>query len=378
MDLKNFHELINSENLSDIALNISEDNLFYFKNKKSNLEFLGYGNFDEIDDSQLTSTKSPLFFLGNFEGESKIIKLENYVLKLEHEYFVNINHAPKWSEKFIKLSSFIRNDLIDEKLWSKKVDTILLLIKDRVFKKIVLSRDVELTFESFSSQDLFKSIIFNKLNQNNYHIFYKIKDQGFISVSPEKLFSINSFGEIEMHALAGSMPITDNSLQNDSNTDKLLNDQKLIHEHNIVTMELEKRLKNICSNISVSELIILKLSYIQHRLQILSGKISKNLSIKELVSYLHPTPAVGTMPYENGIQVINDIEERKRNAYSAPIGIISKNITDLAVGLRSGSFTANKLILHSGCGIVENSIASEEWNETENKLAPFLKALKND
>jgi menaquinone-specific isochorismate synthase len=84
------------------------------------------------------------------------------------------------------------------------------------------------------------------------------------------------------------------------------------------------------------------------------------------------------MPYENGIQVINDIEKRKRNAYSAPVGIISKNITDLAVGLRAGSFTANKLILHTGCGIVENSIASEEWNETENKLAPFLKALKND
>jgi menaquinone-specific isochorismate synthase len=42
------------------------------------------------------------------------------------------------------------------------------------------------------------------------------------------------------------------------------------------------------------------------------------------------------------------------------------------VGIRSGLTQGNRLHLFSGAGIVEGSVAENEWEEIENKISDFL------
>jgi menaquinone-specific isochorismate synthase len=94
-----------------------------------------------------------------------------------------------------------------------------------------------------------------------------------------------------------------------------------------------------------------------------------------LIEKLHPTAAVGGIPHQLAMQKILEIEKEERFLYAAPIGIISKEFSEIVVGIRSGFIKDKNLTIFGGAGIVKGSDAEEEWNETGIKMQPFTKVL---
>lgn len=76
------------------------------------------------------------------------------------------------------------------------------------------------------------------------------------------------------------------------------------------------------------------------------------------------------------VEVIREIEPLKRGWYAAPVGWIdSQDNGEFAVAIRSGLIEEDRVRLFAGCGIVEDSLAKQEYEETQVKLRPMLSAL---
>ena len=122
----------------------------------------------------------------------------------------------------------------------------------------------------------------------------------------------------------------------------------------------------------------MKLPYIQHRRADIKAKLKTEVSAPELIALLHPTPAVGGLPWSRAKSRLSEIEPFRRNYYAAPVGVVSSHFSEMAVGIRSAKIDAEKLTLFGGAGIVRGSDAEDEWNETGTKMNPFLKVVNNE
>jgi menaquinone-specific isochorismate synthase len=363
----------NEKKYFEVLTSIDSSHLFFFKSYFTDLVYLGYGTPSK--DDQSLNNKTPTVTIGSFEGEHNFIKYPNYIIQTNEviEHFLN---TPPESITNDSSNNFINktyNTNFEE--WENLIHQSLNLIEKNNFTKIVCSRDLSFQIENFNWQ----RFVLNLLEKNNfakssYFIFYKNGDEYFISLTPENLLSIKD-NQLESMALAGSVPLTSSCEENETQELNLLNNEKLIREHGIVTDEIGNRFNQICENVLISPTSILKLDYIAHRHQKITGPLKEAVTLNQIIDLLHPTPAVGTMPKENGINIINQLEKKKRNFYAAPFGIITAKMTELAVGLRSATLKNNLLTIHSGCGVVKGSDPLLEWTETENKMTPFMRTI---
>ena len=90
-----------------------------------------------------------------------------------------------------------------------------------------------------------------------------------------------------------------------------------------------------------------------------------------MIDHFHPTPAVGGRPWNLAKSYLKEAEPFDRGLYSAPFGIVSKDYTEFAVGIRSALYENDSLHLYGGAGIVDGSKAMDEWVETNNKMKNF-------
>ena len=158
----------------------------------------------------------------------------------------------------------------------------------------------------------------------------------------------------------------------------LVSSDKLTREHNLVTEEILKKIKPLSNSIEVAALQTMKLPYIQHRSVPIKAVLKEKYNPLDLVTLLHPTPAVGGLPWDKAKIKIGELEPYKREYYAAPIGVISSQYSELAVGIRCALIEGATLTLYGGAGIVKGSVAEEEWNETGVKMNPFLKVVNNE
>ncbi|KAG8638877.1 isochorismate synthase 2, chloroplastic isoform X2 [Manihot esculenta] len=97
----------------------------------------------------------------------------------------------------------------------------------------------------------------------------------------------------------------------------------------------------------------------------------------DILSSLHPTPAVCGFPTEEARLLIAEIEVLDRGMYAGPVGWFGGGESEFAVGIRSALVEKGLgALIYAGTGIVEGSEPSLEWDELELKTSQFTKLLK--
>ncbi len=228
-------------------------------------------------------------------------------------------------------------------------------------KKIILSRvQEESTLKSpFELFDILE-------NQYPNAFVYLVQSPLFgiwIGATPERL--IKSQGDASfMVSLAGTKAENDDSPWR----------QKEIEEQAYVTDYIEHRLRGL----NIEEIEIkgpgqLYAGPVKHLYTELTFKTPKDLW--QLVSELHPTPAVCGIPKENAMDLISATEPHDRSLYAGVIGVLDDRKTELFVNLRCAQIISQKVYLYLGGGLTKYSIPEEEWEETLNKAKTLKKFL---
>jgi menaquinone-specific isochorismate synthase len=261
--------------------------------------------------------------------------------------------------------------------WVHSVENATDLIKSDYFKKIVLARQLKIELHQPASA----TRILNQLRTQypDCYTFMVSQDgeSAFLGSTPERLASFND-RDIETEGLAGSISRGKTASEDAALEHRLLHSQKDLNEHAFVLDAIEENLQKYSDVFEhpVSPRIK-KLSNVQHLYTPVHATIKAGVSRTEVLSKLHPTPAVGGYPRDAAMPFINKLEHFDRGWYAAPIGWINAGGNgEFVVAIRSGLLKNNEVRFYAGCGIVENSDPHKEWEETNLKFIPMLTALE--
>jgi len=267
-------------------------------------------------------------------------------------------------------------DVPDHDSYSETINQILEKLKPGKVEKVVLSRSHHVKIaESFSV------ISGMQVLRNAYpkcmSFFFSFPNEGlFFGSTPERLIRLQS-KFIETEALAGTISRGKNMEEDRLLADTLQGSHKECEEHRFVLEQILRKLEPLTNQLDYSDYPeILKLKNVQHLKTPIYGKLEKNQHILDLVKQLHPTPAVAGTPTLDAMNIIQELETHDRGWYSGPLGWADVNGNgEFFVGLRSALVSDNEAHVFAGGGIVAESIAEREWDETELKIQPIITAL---
>ncbi|MFC1493015.1 isochorismate synthase MenF [candidate division KSB1 bacterium] len=212
----------------------------------------------------------------------------------------------------------------------------------------------------------------NKMNSYTFY-FQPAEDVSFVGNSPELLYKRDG-DKIVSEALAGTRERGETDVDDTRIEKELLSSVKDRDEHKIVQDYIQETLIDLSkTELEESNVTVLKLPKVQHLFCRMSSVLKAGISDFDILSSLHPTPAVGGYPKEASLERIAEIEKFNRGWYGGAIGWIGNGSAEFAVGIRSGLICNSELTLFAGAGIVGGSDPEEEWNETENKMLNFLR-----
>jgi len=276
-----------------------------------------------------------------------------------------------WEERTI----LHRRDIPDRAEWESSLNTALEEMGAGKYEKVVLARKATLTFND-PVDPVAYLLRLRRMTEDTFNFYFQA-DEGhaFLGATPERLFKRQG-RTIHTEAIAGTRPRGLTTRDDERYSKALLNSEKEVREHSIVVDMIRNVLEQHCHNLVVDEEVqITRLSHVQHLCKHFIGELDSETSDADLIEALHPTPAMGGYPTDIALEAIEDLEPFNRGWYAAPIGFVGHDHTEFVVGIRSALVERERVSLYSGAGIVLGSDPAEEWQEIEDKISKFLKAL---
>ena len=267
------------------------------------------------------------------------------------------------------LSNQISTELLEFKEenqfeYEAKLGQVIEFIKENQLSKLVISRRKLLNFEG-QKVNLSQTFLNLCKSYPNAFVYFFIKDgKCWIGAFSELLGKFDKkTSEFETMSLAGTLPV------NETWTAKEIEEQKP------VTDFMKNILKNYSSEVEQSETYDHISGNIKHLRTDFKAKIMSE-DLENLISELHPTPAVCGIPKDLCKSALEKFESHPRNFYAGYIKVETEETVQYFVNLRCAEFFENACLIYVGGGITAESSPEKEWRETELKSEAILRNLK--
>ena len=218
-----------------------------------------------------------------------------------------------------------------------------------------------------------------RLNPSPYMFHLKMNDSTIIGSSPEMLIRVTG-KDIETFPIAGTRKITDDQDENEKMRLELINDEKELAEHTMLVDLGRNDIGRVCDygTVHVKDLMqVKKFSHVQHIVTHVVGKMNEKYDMYDAFKAVFPAGTVSGAPKIRAMEVIDELEPESRGGYAGAVGYFSFNgCCDFAIAIRSIFAEKNVGFVQAGAGIVFDSIAKNEFKETEHKANAMITALK--
>jgi menaquinone-specific isochorismate synthase len=265
-----------------------------------------------------------------------------------------------------------------ESVWAQTINRAKDRIRSGEFQKIVLAREIPVKLHRSPVPTRMLNYLRNEYPTCYTFMMRMHRNAIFLGSTPEKLVAFRST-LLLTDGLAGTISRGKTASEDTVLERRLMHSDKDLREHRFVVQAIGERLRDVTHNLTYpGQPGIRKYPNVQHLYTPISASINKDISPLEIVEKLHPTPAVGGFPREHTVDQIQPLEQIDRGWYAGPVGWINTNGRgEFCVAIRSGLILENQARFFAGCGIVADSDASNEWDETNLKLIPMLSALQH-
>ncbi|MDO4727584.1 MAG: chorismate-binding protein [Bacteroidota bacterium] len=267
----------------------------------------------------------------------------------------------KWHTQKVENTSDFSSVYSDKERedFESKVNQAVQIIRDSDIDKIVLSRPKNIkNLSQKPLQDVVTKLFSMYTNTFNYCFFHP-KIGLWLGATPEKLLSIKN-NVLQTMSYAGT--------QKYRGTEEVSWGNKEQEEQKFVTQFIVDSLESCSSKIRCSEPYTSRAGSLLHIRSDIEALLSELFNLEKIITQLHPTPAVCGLPKQEAMQKIKELEQYDRKFYAGYIGELNfENQTNLYVNIRCAELQGTDLTLYVGCGITAQSIAEDEFVETENK-----------
>lgn len=262
----------------------------------------------------------------------------------------------------------------------KQVDKIKRYIRDGDIFQANLSRLWNVDID----KDVTDNDIFTRLSRSNpgsFACLIKLDKASIISSSPERLVRVTN-GKIETRPIAGTRPRSSQSDTDEALANELMSHPKEQAEH-IMLIDLERNdLGRVCQSgsVKVDELMTLEsYQHVHHIVSNVSGRLRKGVSPAQVIRAVFPGGTITGCPKVHCMEILAEMEQQARGAYTGSVGYVNRNGNmDLNILIRTMVRKANSISFRAGGGIVADSRASHELEETRAKARGLLNVFKQE
>lgn len=260
----------------------------------------------------------------------------------------------------------------DPDWWKERVRFATKSIADGEFEKVVLARELRVTADApISRIGLLRRL------RRTFPGCFSFAVGSMVGASPELL--VSRAGEmVHAHPMAGTAPRGGDPTTDARLAASLLASTKDRAEHQITIDMVWETLLPYCSYVdSEPEPSVVAVANVQHLASLVEGRLSQPAaSVLELVSALHPTPAVSGWPLAPALAHLAAHEGLDRDRYAGAVGWVdAAGNGTWSVGIRSAILDGATARLFAGVGVVSDSDPEAELAETDAKFQAVLASI---
>ena len=205
-----------------------------------------------------------------------------------------------------------------------------------------------------------------------------MKDMAIISSSPERLVRTRG-GWVDTRPIAGTRPRGPDAERDAALIKELIEHPKERAEH-VMLLDLERNdLGRIAEtgSVEVDELMAVEsYSHVHHIVSNVRGRMRPEISPAQVIRAVFPGGTITGCPKLRCMQIIAELEQAPRTAYTGAMGYLNLNgDMDLNILIRTLLRGGRNLQFRAGAGIVADSIPERELEETRAKARGMARAL---
>lgn len=224
--------------------------------------------------------------------------------------------------------------------------------------------------------DIYRSL--RSLNPSAYMFYLKFKALHLVGSSPEMLVRCED-GLVATRPIAGTRPRGKTEAEDLLLERELLGDNKEKAEH-IMLVDLGRNdLGRVCKfgSVRLSEFMrIERYSHVMHIVSEVQGSLNRGKDSFDVLRAAFPAGTVSGSPKVRAMEIIDELESSRRGPYAGAVGYFgfSGNL-DTCITIRTMVIHKDTAYIQAGAGIVADSVAHREYQETLNKAKAQLEAL---
>jgi len=249
-------------------------------------------------------------------------------------------------------------------------------IFDGDIMQVVLSQRMA---QPFSAEPLALYRALRSINPSPYMFYYDMGDHHVVGSSPEILARLEG-DMVTVRPIAGTRPRGKTQELDVALAQELLADPKELAEH-LMLIDLGRNdIGRVAQNGTVKltdKMVIERYSHVMHIVSNVEAKLKQGLSAMDVLKATFPAGTVSGAAKVRAMEIIDELEPSKRGIYAGAVGYLGFNgDMDVAIALRTAVIKDKTLYVQAGAGIVADSVADSEWQETQNKARAVLRAAE--
>jgi len=216
-------------------------------------------------------------------------------------------------------------------------------------------------------------------NPSPYAAYIDADDFKVVSASPEMYVTIAD-GVISTKPIKGTRRRVNEKNADEKNFAELVNSEKEQAELNMI-VDLERNdLAKICkagTRKVIQPRSIETYPTVFHAVATVAGELKDGISFCDVLKAMFPGGSITGAPKVAAMEIIDDAEPTARGVYTGSIGLVGLdgNVC-LNIAIRTIIIKGGKAYAQTGGGIVADSDAQAEWNETITKARALLAGIR--
>lgn len=225
--------------------------------------------------------------------------------------------------------------------------------------------------------DLFRAL--RHVNPSPY-MFCLLYPDGYALVGSSPEVHVRCLnGRVDIRPIAGTRRRGATPEEDDALAAELLADPKERAEH-IMLVDLARndvgRAAEFGSVVVNDFMIVERYSHVMHIVTNVSGRLRADKTAYDVMAATFPAGTVSGSPKVRAMQIINELEPTKRNAYAGAVGYFGfDGGLDSCIALRTCVLKDGMAYVQAGAGVVADSDPASEYQETVNKAQGMIRAI---
>lgn len=224
---------------------------------------------------------------------------------------------------------------------------------------------------------------FSRLNASNkapFSAFLRLEHGAILSLSPERFIHLAE-GTIQTRPIKGTLPRLADPVADRQQAETLAASPKDRAENLMIVDLMRNDIGRVAEpgSVRVPELFVVEpFPAVHHLVSTITARLPGSRTACDLLRAAFPGGSITGAPKVRAMEIIDELEPHRRNAWCGSIGYVSLCGTmDTSITIRTLTACDGALYCSAGGGIVADSQVEAEYQETFDKVNRILKQLEN-